>query len=90
MPDARQQNLIRTTYLSAGKTSVFKPVKDAVAAAVTKYNERLQQQGLAPIQLLGDSKTMEDLLSKLSSSYGHARLFIADEGVRVFQQLGQF
>ena len=68
MPDARQQNLIRTTYLSAGKTSVFKLVKDA--AAVTKYNELLQQQGLAPIQLLGDSRTMEVLLSKLSTSYG--------------------
>lgn len=74
----------------AGKTVVFSMMTDSVLAAQSLYNKHLQQSGMQPIELLGDSKTMEDLLSRLSSSYGHSRMFITDEGVRKFQELGQY
>lgn len=69
---------------------MFKSVVEAVTAALCLFNSNLQQKGIQPVELLGDSKTMEDLLNKLSSSYGHSRMFIADEGIRKFQELGQY
>lgn len=65
-------------------------VRDSLKAGLWHFNSLLQRRGLQPLVLLGDSKTMEDLLQKLSDSPGHSRVFITDEGVRKFQELGQY
>jgi len=76
--------------LFAGKTAAFNMLKDALRAALARFNDVLAQHEVQPLVLLGDSKTMEDLLQKLSVSFGHERFFLHDEGIRKFQELGQY
>jgi len=43
-----------------------------------------------PLDLLGDSNAMEDLLQKLSQTFGHEQIFLEDEGSRKFQEVAMY
>jgi len=67
-------------------------LRSALSAAIRNFNDvATDEKGISkPLDLMGDSKTMEDLLQKLGQSFGHEKIFLEDEGNRKIQELGMY
>jgi hypothetical protein len=75
----------------AGKTSAFKVLRSALCAALKFYNDVAIEKGCQnPLDLLGDSSAMEDLLQKLSQTFGNEQIFLEDEGNRKLQDVAMY